>query len=314
MVERSVIAAPRIGPGLATLGVVAASVAFGLVPYFARSLVEGGMAAHAVAFYRYVLAAVVFLPVLWAVRRDWGALVWGVAAGAVMGLGWIGYVRALELAPVATVGVIYMTYPIFTLLLAWAIFGDRPAARSWLAAPLILLAALLAGSGALAGIGAGQGSSLVLLLALAAPVGFGFAISVLVHRLTRLPPVARIGAVSLGSLVGLVPLMLGTEPAALVPADRAGWMLVLGIGLGSALVPQLIYTVCSPLIGTARTAMAGAVELPTMFLVGWVAFGEAPGPLQALACLLVVGAILLTPSKPARLADAEAEAEIARGP
>ena len=48
---------PRLG--LATLGVVAASALFGIVPVFARSLTDAGMAAHAVAFYRYVLAVAV---------------------------------------------------------------------------------------------------------------------------------------------------------------------------------------------------------------------------------------------------------------
>jgi len=282
--------------GLATLGVVLASAGFGVVPFFARSLTEDGMAPHAVAFFRYVVAAVLFVPVLWRARRDWRVLAWGVLAGLFMGLGWIGYVRALELAPVGTVGVLYMTYPVFTLVIAWALFRDRPSLRAVTAAGLILLAAVLASSS----FALDAGVTAALLLSLAAPFGFGLGISVLVYRLPRVRPLARIGAVSLGSLLGLAPLMLMTAPAALVPATAEGWGLVVGIALGTALVPQLIYTVCSPMIGTARSAMAGAVELPTMFLVGWVAFAEPIGLAQGLACLLVVAAILMTPSKVTR--------------
>lgn len=47
---------PRIG--LITLGVLFASVCFGLVPFFSRALTEAGIAPHAVALYRYVLASV----------------------------------------------------------------------------------------------------------------------------------------------------------------------------------------------------------------------------------------------------------------
>ncbi len=41
-----------------------------------------------------------------------------------MGIGWIGYVTALEKLPASTVGVLYMTYPVFTLATAWAVFGE----------------------------------------------------------------------------------------------------------------------------------------------------------------------------------------------
>ena len=104
----------------------------------------------------------------------------------------------------------------------------------------------------------------------------------------------------MGSVLGLLPLVQATPAAALLPADPHGWLLVLGIGLGTALVPQLIYTVCSPVIGTARTAVAGSIELPVMFAVGWLAFGEPLGGAQAVACLLVLAAIALTPARQAR--------------
>ena len=40
-----------------------------------------------------------------------------------------------------------------------------------------------------------------------------------------------------------------------------------------------------------------AVELPTMFMVSWLVLGEAIGPLQWLACLLITLAIVLTPAR-----------------
>ncbi len=105
-----------------------------------------------------------------------------------MGLGWIGYVTALEKLPASTVGVLYMTYPVFTLVIAWAVFGDAPTRRAMLAAGLIVVAAVIAGSPA----SEAAEHLPALLLSLAALFGFGFGICVLVHRLSRIAPLARI--------------------------------------------------------------------------------------------------------------------------
>ncbi|PHR22663.1 MAG: EamA family transporter [Hoeflea sp.] len=284
------------GTGLATVAVVAASVGFGLVPYFARSLTAEGMAPHAIAFYRYAFAAIVLVPFVLRARAQWIPLLWGFAAGMAMGLGWVGYVRAVEVAPVSTAGVLYMTYPIFTLVIAWLMFGDVPQRRAILAALMIVVAALLATSPDV--ISADQVPALV--LSLAAPLGFAFGINVLVHKLSVLTPVLRIASASLGSVFGLLPLMAATPVAGLVPVTASGWWLVVGIAFGSALVPQLLYTVAAPVIGTARTAIAGSFELPTMFLVGWFAFAEPVGLSQWIACAIVVSAIALTPGRSIR--------------
>ncbi len=73
----------------------------------------------------------------------------------------------------------------------------------------------------------------------------------------------------------------------------------------TSVVPQIAYSVAAPFIGAARTATAGAVELPTIFVIGWLAFGESIGPLQLVAGSLVIVAVLITPSRPAPAAVAE---------
>ncbi len=280
----------------AATGVFIASVCFGLVPYFGRSLTEQGMAPFAVAFYRYVLAAIVLLPILLRQTKAWREVLWGLVAGVVMGLGWIGYVTALETLPVSTVGVLYMTYPVFTVIVAWFLFGDRPTRRALIASGLILLAATIAGNPSAVPVN----QLPALLFSLAAPLGFGFGICVLVHRLSRIPPLARIASVSLGSFLGLVPLMLMSDADQILPKNANDWFLIAGIAIVSALVPQLIYSVCSPIIGTSRTAVIGSVELPTMFAVSVFAFGEQLMLPQIIACVLIVSAIILTRSRATR--------------
>ncbi|MCZ4268282.1 EamA family transporter [Rhodobacteraceae bacterium R_SAG6] len=296
MTATSTEARPPVSYAVATAGVLFASICFGLVPYFSRGLTEQGVAPYAVAFYRYVVAAIVLCPVLLLHRKAWREMVWGLSAGVVMGLGWIGYVSALETLPASTVGVLYMTYPVFTLMIAWILFADTPTRRALIAAGLIVLAAIIAGSPATVPLE----HLPVLALSLAAPFGFGFGICVLVHKLSRIAPLARIASVSVGSVLGLAPLVLSSEVVDLLPNDRSDWLLIVGIGLVTALVPQLIYTVCSPLIGASQTAVVGSVELPTMFVVGQIAFGETITTPQAVACVLVLGAIVITRSRKTR--------------
>lgn len=281
---------------LAVIGVLFASICFGFVPYFSRGLTDQGIAPYAVAFYRYILAGIVLLPALLMHRSKWREILWGMVAGGVMGLGWVGYVTALETVSASTVGVLYMTYPVFTIAIAWVLFGDQPTQRSLVAAGLIVVAAIIAGSPASVPVD----QIPTLLLALAAPFGFGFGICVLVHRLSRIAPLARIASVSLGSVIGLALLILSSEVGEILPKSGNDWVLIVGIGLVTALIPQLIYTICSPIIGATRTAVVGSIELPTMFAVGAFAFGEVITGAQALACALVLGAIALTQSRSTR--------------
>ena len=175
-------------------------------------------------------------------------------------------------------------------------FWDQPTRRGLVAAGLIILAAIIAGSPA----SVPPDQIPTLLVSLAAPFGFGFGICVLVHRLSRIAPLARMASVSLGSVIGLAPLILSSEVVEILPRGGNDWFLIVGIGLVTALIPQLIYTVCSPVIGATRTAVIGSVELPTMFAVGVLAFGEAITGAQAAACALVLGAIALTQSRSTR--------------
>lgn len=270
---------------------------FGTVPYFARSLIEGGMTAPAVAFWRFALSGLVLLPFVWSARRYREAIVWAVSAGFALGLGWIGYASALKTLPVATAGVLYMTYPIFTVLVGWLWLGIAPTLRASFAAALVLIAALISSSSG----PVTRADVPAMLLALTAPLGFAYGIAVLTAKLGELSVLARIAAIQLGSVLGLLPLLVATGAMATVlPATASGWWLAAGAALITALVPQLVYTIWAPRVGANRTAVAGSVELPTMFLVGLLAFSEPLGPGQWAACALVLAALFLAPTRATR--------------
>ncbi|MCV2870556.1 DMT family transporter [Defluviimonas sp. WL0002] len=290
--------APRIGwTDIPMVGIVAVGIStifFGCVPFFARSLTEAGIAPPAIAFFRYMFPAIAFLPFLKLKGEQGKASLWGYFSGLAVGLGWVGYVKALTLMPVSAAGVLYMTYPLFTLVVGWLLFSDRPSLRAAAGGALILLAAGLAArsTGSAAPV-----ALLAIVFALAAPLAFGISINVLARKLHVLPPVSRIGIFAIGSASGLVPLILTYPTEAVLPSTSDQWMLALSLGLFSALIPQILYTVFVPKIGGAKAAALGSIELPTMFAVGWLAFGEAVGLREVLAGALVLTAILITPSR-----------------
>lgn len=289
------------GSARGTALIILAAVAFGTVPFFARGLIEGGMSPVAVAFWRFALSGLVLAPLLWPVRNERRAILWALSAGLALGLGWIGYATALETLPVATAGVLYMTYPLFTALLGWLWFGFAPTARTLFAAGLVLVAALVSSSTG----PVSQDDLPAMLVALTAPLGFAYGIAVLTMKLAALPVLPRMASVQLGATLGLLPLLLATggSAATVLPATADGWWLIAGAAIVTALLPQIAYTIYAPRIGATRTAVAGSAELPTMFLVGWLAFSEPLGPGQWLACALIVMAIFLAPARPTRGGD-----------
>lgn len=268
-----------------------AALGFGLVPFFAKSLADEGMPASMVAFCRFMVTAVVLIPFLRFDKRGRVTTAWGILAGAAMSIGWVSYVEALKTVPVAVLGVLYMTYPVFTLLVGWVWLRDRPAGRSMLAAGLILIAAIITMTPA----SVAPENLPAMLLALAAPLSFGAAINILTSKLIHVPAISRIACVAAGAALGLAPLMLGLDLGAGFSIAVANLWLIGGLSLVTALLPQLMYSIHAPRIGAARTSMAGSVELPMMFLIGWFAFDERIGVVHFLAAVLVLTAIVVTP-------------------
>lgn len=277
---------------VATLLVIATSILMGSVPVFARELTDAGLSAVSVSFYRNLLGAVVLIGLLRFSGPKRHATFWALAAGLFMGLGWTAYVRAVEVVPVSTAGVIYMSYPLFAIVLAWVLFRQPATPRGLFSGVVVLAASLVALGGELGG-----GETDVLLVAFAAPISFGFAVAVLTERLAALRPIERVAPIAFGSTIGLLPIMATQSWNESIPADLDTWMLAIGIALITAIGPQWIYSAAAPNVGPARAAIAGSIELPMMFLVGYLWFDEALTVQQGIAGLMVLVAILLVPSR-----------------
>ncbi len=135
-----------------------------------------------------------------------------------------------------------------------------------------------------------------LLIALPAPMAFGLIVVVLSAKIKHLTTTERMACGMLGSVIGLGPLAFGPSGGPVIPSSPDVLMLVIGITAVTAFVPQFLYTAVAPRVGPARAAATGSLELPTMFAVGWLAFGEAVGWREIAAALMVTAAILAAPA------------------
>ncbi|MFN0114783.1 MAG: DMT family transporter [Paracoccaceae bacterium] len=285
----------------AVLMLALSMVGFGLVPLFARRMTDAGLAPAAVSMFRYMLPALVFLPFLKLRGQAGRTTLWGFSSGLLVTFGWVGYVKSLTMIPVPVAGVLYMTYPLFTLAVGWAVFRDRPHPLSILAGAIILAAAALVSDFGGAG---GRIAPEAVLLALAAPASFGLGINVLARKMVAIPMPSRIAAFSSGSTLGLLPVIATIPLARVIPPDLTGWLNVAGLTFLTAFLPQILYNTYVPKVGAAKSGAVGALELPTMFAVGWLFLGDAVGPREAVAGALVLAAILLTPAREPPVPDA----------
>jgi len=291
----------RLSVFQATIVVAFTAVCFGTVPLFAKILLDQGIASPAIAFYRYALTTLLFihiLPLRGPLARE---TLWALFSGGCVGLGWISYVEALKVVPISSVSVIYMTYPLFTLLASWVLIRNKPGHRSLIAGFLVLVAAVLAFLPS----GLSDTAIDALLVAFCAPLTFGLSIAILTDKLENLAPLQRMVGFASGASIGLIPLLVPLEMHQLFPSRIEDWGYIAMLALLTAFIPQFLYSMLAPSIGPAKSAMAGSVELPTMFVIGAVVFSEQITVLHIIAAILVLAAILITPaiSSHRRIAD-----------
>lgn len=272
---------------------------FGTVPLFSIALLNSGLEPEAVAFWRFATIAVLLAPTLIGMREGLRPLLWAVGGGAAMGLGWIGYVAALQHMPVAEASLLYMTYPFFAIAIATLIFQERTRIAHLVAAGLVLIAAATAWPAT----GAGGVPLSAVGLALLAPAAYGLILNIVSHRLKDLAPLRAVAAIGLGSALAIFPLLLCQPVEAVIPQQPSALAWMLGFSLVTALLPQTLYVLCAPHVGPARTAIAGSFELPSMFTIAVLAFGETITPAQIVSAALIVAAITIGavnhPGKPA---------------
>ncbi len=267
--------------------VLIASACFGLGPALGQFAAENGLSPLVTTVWRFVIPVLVlspFLPRAFA----YGRLAFiGLAVGAIAALGMVAYFTALRHLSVATVSVIYFTFPLFTILLDRILFGERIRGRAVAACVLIVAAAVVVvPRGSLTG-----GGAEMLLLALASPAGFAILIVALARSLKPIPVLSRASIGLTGALVGLAPGLLIFDPGPLLPAAPQAAAIFIGFAAITTVIPQLLYTAGSGHAGAGLTAIAGAFELVVALLVGWMWLGDPVLTREVIAGLLIIAAL-----------------------
>lgn len=283
----------------ATLMVLGSGVASAFVAFFARSLTDAGLAPVAVAFFRFGATVILTARFVSFSPDKRSASTWATGAGLCLGLGWVAYVAAIERLDVATVGAVYMTYPVFALGASRVLFRLRLSTRSLAGALLVMI-----GAGIAIGPSSATTGSATLLVAFAAPISFGVVVAVLSERVHVLEPLERISATSIGALAGLLPIVAMQPIDSVLPDDTKTWALVLSIGLFTSLLPMGLFVLGAPVVGSGRAATAGGIELPTVFAIAWILLDEPPTAAQILGGALIVAAVAISPTRPPAIATA----------
>jgi drug/metabolite transporter (DMT)-like permease len=282
---------------LSAFGMVAvAACLFGLNPVFAKLAFANGLDPVGALVWRFGLPCVLLAP-FWlrprmsapmaSLRRP---VLIGLGAGAAMGLGMLAYFKALKTLDVATAAVIYFTYPAFTVLIGVLAFSERLDRRLTLACALVLVASVLV-------IGApsiGPEEMGAAALCFAAPVAFAVLLQALGRGLSVLTPMSRAGVLVLGHVIVLLPFLAVQAELKIMPISASGWAGALGLAFAASLVPQLLMATGAPVIGAARTAMLGALELAAALGFGWALLGEGVSTWTLAGGALVFVALYLT--------------------
>ena len=138
----------------------------------------------------------------------------------------------------ATAGVIYMSYPLFTVVLAKLWLGQPMTGRGVIAGLLVVAAAAVALSP-----GAVPADALLpLLMSLPAPICFAVIIVVLSALVPALSVPERLACGMLGAVMGLLPVKLAGDLDRAVPSSGDGWLAILAMAGLTATLPQLLYT------------------------------------------------------------------------
>jgi DME family drug/metabolite transporter len=217
-----------------------------------------------------------------------GCLVLGVAMAAYQ----LCYFPAVTLTGIAATALLAIcSAPIMIALLAAGVLGERLTPRT-----LVSLAMAVAGTALLVvgprGVGKISGPfALGVLLALGAGLSYAVYAVTAKRLLVRMAPLAQAAATFTLAAILLSPTLLA-EQAIAVPL-RAGWLLILYLGLGATAGAYALFTIGLRRVPATVAGIATLLEPLTASVLGVLAFGERLGPLGSAGAALLLAALVI---------------------
>ncbi|MFT5114950.1 MAG: drug/metabolite transporter (DMT)-like permease [Parasphingorhabdus sp.] len=129
-----------------------------------------------------------------------------------------------------------------------------------------------------------------------APIAFGLSIAVLTDMLINLSPLQCLAGFTGGASIGLLPIVLSLPIESVLPDRAEFWTYLILLAFLTGLIPQYLCSTLASILGPTRSAMAGRIELTTMFVIRFLVYGESIGWILIFSGMLVMVAILITPA------------------
>lgn len=250
--------------------------------------VTTNLSPYDLGFLRFVVPAIVLLPVLWkngfGVDRGRGLLVLGMILGAGAPM-FLLAATGMRFAPAAHVGALLPgTMPLFVALLSFIFLGERFAGLRLLGFGLIVLGILAIGGLAalLDNGGAWRGHLMFLSAAIL------WAVYTLCFRRSGLGPWHAAAIISTGSLIGFAPLYFLTQQSHLldVPWHELAFQAAIQGG-GSGLLALAAYAIAVRRLGSTRGSAFTSLVPALATLIAVPVLGELPNLASILGILCV---------------------------
>jgi drug/metabolite transporter (DMT)-like permease len=284
-------AAGRLWP--AALAAISGCAMVGVMPLVARQLYAAGLSAPSMLFWRYCLAlialAIAAASVQLDLRRVWRNGAWRIAlVGGTLGAAQtLCFWESIKTLDTSIAVLLFYTYPALTLVLERLVFKEPIHPRAAMCIAVILLgAALITGPGLKGGTIDPRG----LFWAVPSPLIYALYLAITARLLRGHPPVLGAFGLFSGMAVtfGIAAGFIGLD----VPADSAGWLLLLFIGLGPGALTITLFSYSVARLGASGFAILANAELVTVVLIGTLVLGEEVTLGRAIGGALIVGGIL----------------------
>jgi drug/metabolite transporter (DMT)-like permease len=212
-------------------------------------------------------------------RRIGDAGLLAVLAGALLGVGFCGFIFALMHTSVANAVFMLSATPFLTAVLGWLLLGEAIRRGTWLA-----MAVVLVGIGVMVGGGIVAGAWLGNLRALLATAGFaGFTVALRRGRRGDMLPAVLWAGLLAAAVAGAMAPDLAMTARDVVLSAIMGAVLITG--------GMMLFTAGSRTVPSAELALLSLTEVVLGPLWVWLAFAEVPRPETLLGGAIVLAAI-----------------------
>jgi drug/metabolite transporter, DME family len=271
--------------------VFAAAVLWGLIGLFTRALLDAGVTALEIAFWRAVLAGGAFAlhaasgRVLRLQRPGDGvAFVAFALVGVTLFYG--SFSLAIETGGISLAFVLLYTAPAFVAVLAWPLLGERLTRTK----ALLVLVAL---AGIVLVANAGEGSAGVRVTPASLAWGLTAGLTYASYYLFGKWALVRYATVTIYAIV--LPVgALGLAPfVTFAPKDAAAWTLIVSMSLLSTYLAYLLYYTGLRKVEASRAVLVATIEPVVASALAAAVYGERLGPFGVLGAALIIAAAAL---------------------